>query len=144
MATARVRNQRLPNRSTCSDGWAPREAEKRTRRTRRRRGAATLEQLASVCPRNLRNAQVKQLAVSIMDTARGTKTKSSRHKRKQDTNQPPHHVVAQRWAPSERSLCSHSFVVDCGRPSVVAILLMPMPEPAIFSMSKSSCAPFSL
>ena len=34
----------------------------------------------------------------------------------------------------------HRFVVDCGRPSVVAIFLLPMPATAIFSMASSSCA----
>ena len=40
-----------PNRSSCSGGWAARAAGKRTRPTRRRRGAALLEQLASACQR---------------------------------------------------------------------------------------------
>ena len=43
-------------------------------------------------------------------------------------------------SPSERSLCKHRFVVDCGKPSVVAIFLLPVPAVAIFSMAKSSCA----
>ena len=42
--------------------------------------------------------------------------------------------------PSQRSLCNHRFVVDCGKPSVVAIFLLPMPAVAIFSMAKSSYA----
>ena len=35
---------------------------------------------------------------------------------------------------------NHRFVVDCGKPSVVAIFLLPMPATAIFSMAYSSCA----
>ena len=35
---------------------------------------------------------------------------------------------------------NHRFVVDCGKPSVVAIFLLHMPAVAIFSTAKSSCA----
>ena len=41
---------------------------------------------------------------------------------------------------SERSFCSHCFIVVCGKPSVVAIFMLPMSEPAVFSMAKSSYA----
>ena len=34
----------------------------------------------------------------------------------------------------------HRFVVDCGKASLVAIFLLPMPAVATFSMAKSSCA----
>ena len=44
-----LRDMADPNRSSCSDGWVARAAGKRTRQTRRRRGAAILEQLASAC-----------------------------------------------------------------------------------------------
>ena len=41
-------------------------------------------------------------------------------------------------SPSERSLCNHRFVVDCGKPSVVAIFLAPKPRVAMRSMTKRS------
>ena len=48
----KLRNQRLLNISSCSDGWASRAGGKTTRPTRRRRGAAPLE-LASACQRTV-------------------------------------------------------------------------------------------
>ena len=41
-------------------------------------------------------------------------------------------------SPSESSLCNHRFVVDCGKPSVVAIFLATKPRVAVRSMAKRS------
>ena len=41
-------------------------------------------------------------------------------------------------SPSERSLCNHRFVVECGTPSVVAMFLAPKPRVAMRPMAKRS------
>ena len=41
-------------------------------------------------------------------------------------------------SPSERSVCNHRFVVDCGKISVIAIFLAPKPRVAMRSMAKRS------
>ena len=87
-----------PNRSSRSDGWV---AGKRTRPTRRRRGAPPLEKMASASQRTYRrkgttnqenrekqrhpcNLQMKQLALSIMKTPTRTHTNKGGHR---DTNE---------------------------------------------------------
>ena len=67
------------------------------------------------------------------------------HKIKQDTNQPPHHVVAQRCATPSRPPSGASAATaassTAANPGVVAIFLLPMPAVAIFSWQRVPVRP---
>ena len=47
---------------------------------------------------------------------------------------------AMEWRMTDFERHNHRFLVDCGKPSLVAIFSLLMPAVAIFSMAKSSCA----
>ena len=101
MVTARMRNQRLPNRSLCSDGSAGRAARKKDSSDQQTHKSCTI--------RDVWAEKCKETSHKPASAPRGRPT------------------LCEVSSPSERSFCNHRFVVDSGKPCVVATFLLPMP-----------------